>query len=703
MTVVMLASEARKPKHWRWLWTLTGAQPPSEAGQEQEGQEGVAAGSMESEAGSATAGLGRGDELADDETDLRRQAALREALGAIDWSAVHDNTVFLAEEHDAWFGALEALRRSSPAAIRRLAREGLGAIHLMQQTDAYRGAVVTIVGRLRRANYVPAAPNDHEIDGYWQLWCQPPGGADFPIVIYSLKYPEAAPRGREIDLPVQVSGVLFKKWAYVAADGERVAPLILAASVELTRADVSSPVSSASDVEGSIPMAANDPVDGTGVSIPGLLADYGYSPDDWQAFVDGDPLPEGEQTTWLRLMQRLGRLEERDFELAAGSTPPSDWGSGAAPTRGSVYRLSGRLREIVRHGATEAEADRYGLPELYELGVEVGDGGPRWTVIASSVPGAWLQHDAGPIDEPVRCLGVLVKLDTTSSQTAQPVWATTRVEWYPEEPNPALGVEPDLVVLSRLGVDIGRLQSVPAQGPLGFEDRTAFYQLLAALHRAEDSDWTRQARHQWDIASWLKQPRGQQGLLYRVAGTARRAVPIEIVDPEVRSRFGLDRYYEVEVFAELDRPLKLVDPDGLPADVDDTSQIFTTYPIVFCCSRLPRGMPIGEEIHAAVAITGSYFKLWTYRAGPQSQPDVHPPDVRPPDVHPPIARRAVRQASPLFLGATLELVAVPRETGRSLQLVVVSILGATFFLLCIAGWIWRRSDRRARMRIERAR
>jgi hypothetical protein len=49
-----------------------------------------------------------------------------------------------------------------------------------------------------------------------------------PIVVYSLQMPAGFPSGMELDEEVSFSGFCYKRWAYPAADGTRVAPLILA-------------------------------------------------------------------------------------------------------------------------------------------------------------------------------------------------------------------------------------------------------------------------------------------------------------------------------------------------------------------------------------------------------------------------------------------------------------------------------------------
>src|SRR5690606_36563708 len=49
-----------------------------------------------------------------------------------------------------------------------------------------------------------------------------------PVVVYALEVPEGFPEGVTIDVPCRLLGVPFKRWAYLAADGSSLAPVVLA-------------------------------------------------------------------------------------------------------------------------------------------------------------------------------------------------------------------------------------------------------------------------------------------------------------------------------------------------------------------------------------------------------------------------------------------------------------------------------------------
>ncbi|MFO0913300.1 MAG: hypothetical protein U0795_10110 [Pirellulales bacterium] len=241
MAVISLMFEARDPRRWRWLWQITGTPEPSGAVEPSGGVE--PSGAAEPSGGEKSSGTNEpagSAELPTAEAERGRwtEVELMARLRELPWSLVRDNTVFRTEEQGAWFGTLEALRQVDPSIGSRMSAPVMSPIHMNQQMDAFRGHLVTVEGRLRRANFVKAPANESAIDGYWQIWCQTSADSDIPVVIYALEYPSGALRGMEIDVPARVTGVLFKRWTYLAADGIRISPLVLAAQVDLARPTV---------------------------------------------------------------------------------------------------------------------------------------------------------------------------------------------------------------------------------------------------------------------------------------------------------------------------------------------------------------------------------------------------------------------------------------------------------------------------------
>ena len=53
-------------------------------------------------------------------------------------------------------------------------------------------------------------------------------GSNSPMIIYSLEKPDEIPVADDLRETCEFTGFCFKRWAYAAADGTRVAPLLLA-------------------------------------------------------------------------------------------------------------------------------------------------------------------------------------------------------------------------------------------------------------------------------------------------------------------------------------------------------------------------------------------------------------------------------------------------------------------------------------------
>jgi hypothetical protein len=103
----------------------------------------------------------------------------------------------------------------------------VGHTQLFHDPDDYRGQVVTIRGTVRFASY----------DDHYVLWIRPEGEPTSPIVIYALELPPGFPRIEpstaeltKLQEEVEVSGIFVKRGSYLAQDGPRTAPLIVARS-----------------------------------------------------------------------------------------------------------------------------------------------------------------------------------------------------------------------------------------------------------------------------------------------------------------------------------------------------------------------------------------------------------------------------------------------------------------------------------------
>lgn len=154
-------------------------------------------------------------------------------------SRIEDDTIFRPAEREIWFHELARVRDTAPEVLQKESRGEIAYLQLFHQPDDYRGQVITVRGTVKLAYRVQAPENYLGIGQYYVFWLQPSGGPTSPIVVYALAPPPGFPpiKDKDIDAEttklredVQVTGVFFKRWAYLAKDGDATytAPLILA-------------------------------------------------------------------------------------------------------------------------------------------------------------------------------------------------------------------------------------------------------------------------------------------------------------------------------------------------------------------------------------------------------------------------------------------------------------------------------------------
>lgn len=150
-------------------------------------------------------------------------SASRTSLGR-----VRDANFFRQTDEDAWLESFLTLQgyegRSLPPP------QEVGFTEIFGQPKSFRGRSVRMRGTLRRLEQLRAPGNNYAIDTYWQGWLEPAGGPASPVIVHFLELPAGMAAGMEINQPVIIDGCFLKNLAYRAADGVRVAPLLLARS-----------------------------------------------------------------------------------------------------------------------------------------------------------------------------------------------------------------------------------------------------------------------------------------------------------------------------------------------------------------------------------------------------------------------------------------------------------------------------------------
>ncbi|MBR5242599.1 MAG: hypothetical protein IKW13_00040 [Thermoguttaceae bacterium] len=212
------------------------------------------------------------------------------------------------------------------------------------------------------------------------------------------------------------------------------------------------------------------------------------------------------------------------------------------------------------------------------------------------------------VGERVGGLGVLFGRETDGA-----VALAARVGWFPTD-----------APLGRLGVDLSAFEGAlvyPIRALTAEKDPTRrreiartlrwtsadvrpFYETLAAVRRDSRSNGksiltpdSRFASETEKIAALFNRPEENQGRVATLRGRVRRANLILVDDPDVVAATGIDRYYQLYLFAN--------DSQG--------------WPLVLCVPELPDDLKVGggKEYRREIEFVGAFTKVWAYKTSAQ--------------------------------------------------------------------------------------
>jgi hypothetical protein len=382
---------------------------------------------------------------------------------------------------------------------------------------------------------------------------------------------------------------------------------------------------------------------------------FGIDEAAFQLFAQGEPFREAEQEQLARVLMRLPQVKLGDIER--WTRKRIEWDDVAA--RPAEYqrdflRVQGSVRKVTRIVPATETQDRYALESYYRCEMTTDDGEYPAIVFARVVPGKWPIDR--PMDEPASVPAVFLKTGSESAPGKRELYlAADRIAWHPDTP------------LGRLGMDYGLFDTIEQQRPITNQDRECFYQLLAAAGRMTlDESIVKAVDPAARLGPLTRNPQAHAGEPYTFRGVARRAIKIQISDPDVVARLGFDHYFEVVVFVDLNSVLALA------------GQQVRSYPVIYCVRSLPPGMPTGDEISEAVRASGFMFKKWPYTTAmtEEKRPDL-------------------RMTSPLLIGKSVTW--ERRDEKQTLVGPVAGgILGALIVGVGLFAWWFGRRERRAR-------
>lgn len=402
----------------------------------------------------------------------------------------------------------------------------------------------------------------------------------------------------------------------------------------------------------------------------------------WAFFRDDSPMSPDEQEPIHRLLHVLNRLDA--WQRYQWSQPVTDWQSvDSAPesARGRLFQVFGEAIGWQPMPVPPETAKRYGHPFIYRIEVLSSVDQRRLFVYVRRLPASWpRQAPASDLPRlPVRCDAIFLKTGETIGDKASLYFAGDHLAWYPDAPLPApWNVPADLATLGSHQFDVTLLDTLSPRPQLTHEDSECFYRLLATARRlrlAGDRNFGTAA--ELPIESLLSKPADLRSQIFRVVGTARRALRIAVEDPQDRQRLGIHHYYEVECMVATRR--ELVDRDSGIA--------YGSFPVTICLPELPESIPQGDQIRVDIEATGIFLKLWSFQ-------NDYLTSTRSADEATAQAKKeanektdtAVRQLAPLLIGIQIRPLSPPTVTRQGWS--SWALLGILALALASAAGLW---------------
>jgi len=202
------------------------------------------------------------------------------------FAKVEDDAVYRTAEEAGLYRALRALDEAEERDIRLASRGPVTFRQLSEQSNVYRGEIVTLSGEAVRIVPQKANVNSHGIEKYYEVWLKPTGGR-VPLVFLCLDMPADYPLGQG-PRQVEASGYFYKRLGYPSEELDkegrnifRSSPLVLAKTLHWTPAVA--PQQIAEDAAAQIPGLPPGlpakwvlPLLGIGIAVMIFLSVYAY-------------------------------------------------------------------------------------------------------------------------------------------------------------------------------------------------------------------------------------------------------------------------------------------------------------------------------------------------------------------------------------------------------------------------------------------
>lgn len=344
---------------------------------------------------------------------------------------------------------------------------------------------------------------------------------------------------------------------------------------------------------------------------PMALSGYSVS----QAYDVEDDKPLNFEDEFInRLLYRIKKTSPKSRGEFARYSQDVNWNQISEKTedfRFWLFKRRVQVKGITKHRFAKAEKDTE-IKGVFACHCENEKGEPV-IVLARSIPRKLQLFPKGDneieISEPIGFEGFLLnrvnlaKNENDATATC-PVFVADRIEWYP---NTTAHCDQAHVVLAKAGADIGQLDYVREHNTrrLGKGDSEAFYQILGAAKKTPDDDGIEDRLGFMEI---MQNPNSNFCHAAGISGVIRRCTEIPVNSPQISSRLGISKYYELIVFPDLDGGKIIV------KNKSGNNLEYRRFPITVCCTELPDGMSPTAIEKSRVAIEGYFYRFWKYQS-----------------------------------------------------------------------------------------
>lgn len=403
-----------------------------------------------------------------------------------------------------------------------------------------------------------------------------------------------------------------------------------------------------------------------------ILERYDIGPSQLAGFFNGQPLGPSEEEVLVKILYRFSRFGlDNVVRWRKKDVTWDQLAAAPAEHRAEIFLIRGRVKRVEKQELLPEWVELFEFGHYYRVVLDIDDSAYQALICTRHVPAAW--QPGAALDERATADGLFLKMGDQVADEPQLIFAAGRVAWLPDRPAPEHHIGPPQIALAELGVDFGLFDDVRAANnePLVDGDRAAFYQVLDALGQPPARKLKSTAPEPLDPVPLLQHPGEHHGEVLPVRGVARRIMKVPVSDVDIQRRYGLDHYYEIDLFLPLGKTsLRLgKDPSG-----ENNPVYANSFPATLIVRQLPPDLAEGENLHEVVRADAVFFKVWSYRSSYTG-------------------KFGQLQPAPLFLALEPSVVRPEKQFNAVVTWLVGSAFGLALGMVVLVMWWFRRSDR----------